>query len=789
VTAVWLRLRVDARANWRSWAGVAVLVGILTGAAIAALAGASRTQSSLNRFVRGTRAFDIALTNGSTPESINRQFDFDEISHRPDVVDAANVAYYDVEGTTPNGTTFDDRELAPLAPIEGGFGTTMNRPRVLHGRLAAGAHEIALSSLAAQLLHAHTGDVLQAALTGPADAGKHVDPQPLRVSGVIAIQGGFPPTTGGLPPLGLLSADYNRAHPESYTIYTVRLRDGTRGIAAFTRDLARLSPDAPIVTSNRLEMSAPVQRGLDVEATALRLLGLIVGALTILLLGQALARLGRVETEDDDVLRGLGFTNGQLRARALGRGLAVGAGAAVVAAVTAVLLSLLTPVGVGRPAELHPGIAVNVAYLGIGLVGVFLFVLFLSAIPALWLSSAARRTRRAAGGRVTAGARIGGALASAGASTTVEAGARMALEPGRGRTSVPVRSTIISAIVGIAVIAGVLGFSASLRRLLNEPRLYGWNWDIQIGDQFAPDLRPDAVRLAQRSETEAVAVGTIPRLHSGAVLFDALAVEPLKGTIAPIVVAGRAPRTASEIMLGTRTLDDLHHRVGDEIVVSVGDRSARVRVVGRGVLPEFSGSGGLGKGAAMTYDGARRLLGKEAITDVILVRARRDAAGTRLLADLSHTKLGNVYLPEKPSDLVDLGRVGGLPSVIAGLLAVMAIATLAHALFSAARRRRRELAILKVLGFRRRQVSATIAWQATTVAALAVVIGVPLGIGLGRWGWRVFAQRLGVPDTPVTPFWAIVAVALLAVVVALLTALIPARVAGRTPPAVALRAE
>jgi len=173
----------------------------------------------------------------------------------------------------------------------------------------------------------------------------------------------------------------------------------------------------------------------------------------------------------------------------------------------------------------------------------------------------------------------------------------------------------------------------------------------------------------------------------------------------------------------------------------------------------------------------------------VLVHGSNHPAGEKFLAELSHTRIGNVYLPAKPSDLVDLGRVGGLPSVIAGLLALMAIATLAHALFSAARRRRRELAILKVLGFRRRQVSAAIAWQATVVAALGVVIGVPLGVALGRWGWQAFAHQLGVPDAPVTPLLAMLAVAVLAVVVAFLTALIPARVAGRTPPAVALRAE
>ena len=35
--------------------------------------------------------------------------------------------------------------------------------------------------------------------------------------------------------------------------------------------------------------------------------------------------------------------------------------------------------------------------------------------------------------------------------------------------------------------------------------------------------------------------------------------------------------------------------------------------------------------------------------------------------------------------------------------------------------------MLKTLGFSRRQLVATVAWQATTVACVGVVIGVPLG--------------------------------------------------------------
>src|SRR3989442_5046889 len=71
-----------------------------------------------------------------------------------------------------------------------------------------------------------------------------------------------------------------------------------------------------------------------------------------------------------------------------------------------------------------------------------------------------------------------------------------------------------------------------------------------------------------------------------------------------------------------------------------------------------------------------------------------------------------------------------------------------HTLVSSIRRRRRDLAILKTLGFLRGQVSAAVAWQATTLVVLALLIGLPLGIAAGRWGWNVFANQLGVVPQP-----------------------------------------
>lgn len=38
------------------------------------------------------------------------------------------------------------------------------------------------------------------------------------------------------------------------------------------------------------------------------------------------------------------------------------------------------------------------------------------------------------------------------------------------------------------------------------------------------------------------------------------------------------------------------------------------------------------------------------------------------------------------------------------------------------------------------------AWQSAPLAVTALVLGVPLGVALGRWGFSVFAQSLAMVD-------------------------------------------
>jgi ABC-type lipoprotein release transport system permease subunit len=148
-----------------------------------------------------------------------------------------------------------------------------------------------------------------------------------------------------------------------------------------------------------------------------------------------------------------------------------------------------------------------------------------------------------------------------------------------------------------------------------------------------------------------------------------------------------------------------------------------------------------------------------------------------------------VVLPAvPPPEVRNLRQVAGLPLALALLLGLLAIGTVTHTLVTSVRRRRQDLAILKVVGFVRGQVRAAVAWQATAIALAGLVVGLPLGAAAGRWAWLAFAGQFAIRPVPVLSpliLLAVPAVLLLANAAAAL----PGRAAARTRPAVTLRAE
>jgi hypothetical protein len=82
-----------------------------------------------------------------------------------------------------------------------------------------------------------------------------------------------------------------------------------------------------------------------------------------------------------------------------------------------------------------------------------------------------------------------------------------------------------------------------------------------------------------------------------------------------------------------------------------------------------------------------------------------------------------------------------------------------------------------------------VAWQASVVAPVGIVVGVPLGVILGRWLWDPFARGISTVPDPTVPLAQVLIVAIAALALANLVATVPGHVAARTPTALVLRSE
>lgn len=807
MAALWMQLRSDFRRSMRAMISIVLMTAVVAGASMAAAAGARRTATAYPRFVEEHDGYD-ALTGGGHDEGTYAQR-VEAIKNLPEVEDSVTIVLVGAEVVIParrgreqRTLTFQDVFVA--ADPEGRSHYETNRAKMLQGRLPdrSSITDASVPFTLAQRQDIRIGDTLMVGVGFEPETFAPIKRVPMRVVGLHAAPGEFE----AVGQVSFLSVIVTPAFLEEYREIIPPLNPETWNLAVHLRD----GPDAATRFKQKVEVNfgldvpftepvtiKGVQKSMRLYSSALWLLALLIALAGVAVIGQTLARQVALDASDYPVLRALGFSRRGLVLLALVRGLIVGSAAAVLAVVMAVALSPLTPIGAARIAEPNPGVKVDLLVVGIGVVAMLLLVSVITVVPG-W------RAARAAGlARVTEShqrpSRIVGLATGLSGSPAIVSGLRLALEPGRGATAVPVRSTIAAVAFAIAAVVGTFFMGASMDHLLETPDLSGYTYDAIVPSDGPDDV--NAKRLQEFDFVADVSPGTgmnsiFEGVDSFVVAFD----ESTKIRFA--IISGRAPRGTlhdgiPEIALGPATIRRMGVEHGDVITffrpredeTTADERiQQKARVVGTAAVPALPwmatepGEGGVMTAAAVLAIAPEDGVGccyvrfKEG-TDLDRARKTLEAAGLE------------AFLRTKRSDLRTLEQIAALPLVLSALFALMALAALVHVLTTGIRRRRRDLAVLKTLGFVRRQVRSAVAWQAGVTAVLCAVVGIPLGAVLGRIGWRAVAGTFGVVPAVKTPVLVLLLVAPLALLVARIVAVVPARIAARTQPAVVLRIE
>ena len=112
------------------------------------------------------------------------------------------------------------------------------------------------------------------------------------------------------------------------------------------------------------------------------LFGTLAAFVTLLLVGQALARQVLLEEADLTILAGLGMSRAQIFGLEMLRAALIGVAGGVLAAAAAVAASPLMPVGLARQAEVSPGVSADALVLATGFGAIVALVGAAAVLPA-----------------------------------------------------------------------------------------------------------------------------------------------------------------------------------------------------------------------------------------------------------------------------------------------------------------------------------------------------------------------------------------------------------------------
>ena len=348
------------------------------------------------------------------------------------------------------------------------------------------------------------------------------------------------------------------------------------------------------------------------------------------------------------------------------------------------------------------------------------------------------------------------------------------------------------------VVVATATFGASLDTLVSHPALYGWNWTyaLSAGNNTPYIPRQHAATVLDHDPSVQAWAG----VYFATFRIDDQTVPVLGASpdapVGPPVLSGHGLDAPGQVVLGAATLAQLHKHLGDTVEVHTGAaESVRLRIVGTATLPSLGVSGTLhtemGTGALLSYQLIPGAASSQPNNILVTLRpGANPATALRTLQQLvPASNGGDVASVQRPAEIVNYRSMGTTPAFLGAALATGAITALGLTLIASVRRRRRDLALLKTLGFTRRQLAAAVAWQSSVAVAAGSIIGVPVGIALGRFLWDLFARQIDVVPQPAVPGVTVILITLGALVLANIAAALPGRVAARTPTALLLRAE
>ncbi len=830
----WYRLRATFARRWGGYLALVLLIGLLGGLAMGAVAAGRRTQSSFHAFIASTNPSDLTLGTGLyNPASPNgagyNAALVHTIAQLPHVKHVESYASFNGALLGPNGAPSSafansNTNLNTLGSVDGEF-FNQDRLPVTQGRLAdpTRADEVVMPAALAHELRLHVGQVASWGFYTNAQEG-FATPGPgsqpylrlnIRLVGTVVpndavVQDAVDANYGS--PNVVFTPALTQRLLQCCTVYSfssLQLEHGSRDVAAVESELERVIPPSLPRDFNAVSLTeAKAQRAIKPQGIALGVFGGIAALATLLIATQAIGRQVRLRAGEESTLRALGadpvMTIGDSLIGIVGA-LVVGS---VVAAVVAVAVSPLAPIGPVRPVYPSSGIAVDWTVLGLGLA---VLIVGLSAIAAALAYRAAPHRAARGDEPVMRGSALARAAANSGLPTPAVTGIRFALEPGAARNAVPVRSAILGAALAMIVVIGTLTFGASLDTLVSHPALYGWNWSYELAGGGGVGTIPpqQAASLLDRDRSVAAwANVSFATLQIDGQTVPVLGESP-HATVAPPVLSGHGFDAPDQVVLGATTLADLHKRVGDSVEVRYGPtKPTRLTVVGTATMPATGIPGAalhptMGSGALLSYklipDSVRNSFRNSPDgPNAIFVRLRGDANLSASLRALNQTATAltvptnygvSVVPVQRPAEIVNYRSMGTTPAILGAALGVGAVSALGLTLIASVRRRRRDLALLKTLGFTKRQLAATVAWQASVAVGIGTVVGVPLGIVLGRFLWDLFAHQIHAVAAPSVPTASVILVAVGALALANLVAAIPGRIAARTPTAVLLHAE